>query len=107
MSYFAKPNFIVYDEWFDNDLKKTKLNVKNKKITNISNIHEFFYEQSNYKFGASENNLQLDINEKGKNYLRIIILKTILKDMILYQIKNFFSLEKLPKTNLTLISKIK
>ena len=31
LSYFAKPNFIVYDEWFDNDLKKTKLNVENKK----------------------------------------------------------------------------
>mgnify|MGYP005700583153 CR=1 FL=1 len=64
LSYFAKPNFIVYDEWFDNDLKKTKLNVKNKKITNISNIHEFFYEQSNYKVGGSENNLQIDIHEK-------------------------------------------
>ena len=63
MSYFAKPNFIVYDEWFDNDLKKTKLTVKNKKITNISRIHEFFYEQSNYKVGASENNLQIDINK--------------------------------------------
>ena len=63
LSYFAKPNFIVYDEWFDNDLKKTKLNVKNKKITNISKIHEFFYEQSNYKVGASENNLQIDIDE--------------------------------------------
>ncbi len=63
LSYFAKPNFIVYDEWFDNDLKKTKLNVKNKKITNISKIHEFFYEQSNYKVGASENNLQIDIHE--------------------------------------------
>ena len=63
LSYFAKPNFIVYDEWFDNDLIKAKLNVKNKKITNISNIHEFFYEQSNYKVGASENNLQIDINE--------------------------------------------
>ena len=32
LSYFAKPNFIVYDEWFDDDLEKTKLNVKNKKI---------------------------------------------------------------------------
>ena len=63
LSYFAKPNFIVYDEWFDNDLKKTKLNVKNKKVTNISKIHEFFYQQSNYKVGASENNLQIDINE--------------------------------------------
>ena len=69
MSYFAKPNFIVYDEWFDNDFKKTKLNVKNKKITNISNIHEFFYAQSNYKVGASENNLQIDIAENREELL--------------------------------------
>ena len=43
--------------------KKNKLNIKNKKIKNISKIHEFFYEQSNYKVGASENNLQIDINK--------------------------------------------
>ena len=67
MSYFAKPNFIVYDEWFDNDFKKTKLDFKNKKIIKSSKIHEFFYEQSNYKVGASENNLQIDINQnRGK-----------------------------------------
>ena len=66
MSYFAKSNFIVYDEWFDVDLEKNKLDVKNKKIKNISKIHQFFYEQSNYKVGASENKLQIDIkiNEK-------------------------------------------
>jgi len=63
LSYFAKPNFIVYDEWFDNDLKKNKLDFKNKKIINSSKIHEFFYEQSNYKVGSSENNLQIDIAE--------------------------------------------
>ena len=63
LSYFAKPNFIIYDEWFDNDLKKTKLNVKDKKIKKIKNIHEFFYEQSNYRVGASENILQIDIDE--------------------------------------------
>jgi hypothetical protein len=67
LSYFAKPNFIVYDEWFVNDLEKTKLNVKNKKITNISKIHDFFYEQSNYKVGASENNLQIDINKNRED----------------------------------------
>ena len=66
MSYFAKSNFIIYDEWFDEDLEQNKLDVKNKKIKNISKIHQFFYEQSNYKVGASENNLQLEIkiNEK-------------------------------------------
>ena len=63
MSYFAKPNFIVYDEWFDNDFKKTKLDFKNKKIKKVSKIHEFFYEQSNYKVGASENNLQIEIDK--------------------------------------------
>ena len=63
LSYFAKPNFIVYDEWFDNDLKKIQFNDKNKKIKNISKIHEFFYEQSNYKVGGSENNLPIDIFE--------------------------------------------
>ena len=68
MSYFAKPNFIVYDEWFDNDLKKTEIDFKNKKIKTISNMHEFFYKQSNYKVGASENNLQIDI-EKNREEL--------------------------------------
>lgn len=63
LSYFAKPNFIVYDEWFDDDLKKNKINLKNKKITNTSKIHEFFYEQSNHKVGASENNLQIESDE--------------------------------------------
>jgi len=94
LSYYAKPNFLVYDEWFDNDLKKSKLDFKNKKITKNSKIHEFFYEQSNYKVGASENNLQIDIDKKGRNYLIIIILKIILKNMIHYQMKNFCSLKK-------------
>ena len=69
LSYFAKPKFLVYYEWFDNDLKKTKLNTINKKITNISKIHEFFYEQSNYKVGASENNFQIDIGENREEII--------------------------------------
>ena len=66
MSYFAKPKFIIYDEWFDNHIEKKKLDIKNKKIKTISNIHEYYYEQSNYKVGASENNLQLHIKENKK-----------------------------------------
>ena len=75
MSYFAKPKYIIYDEWFDDNLENTKLDVKNKKIKTISNIHEYFYDLSNYKVGASENNLQLNIkvNEKqimdNKNFI--------------------------------------
>ena len=69
MSYFAKPNFIIYDEWFDDDLEKTKLDNKNKKLKNISHIHEFFYEKSNYKVGGSENNLQLDIKLNNRELI--------------------------------------
>ena len=94
LSYFAKPNFIVYEEWFDNDFKKIRLDFKNKKITSSSKIHEFFYEQSNYKVGASENNLQIDIDKNREELLIIIILKIILKNMIHYQIKIFCSLKK-------------
>ena len=64
MPYFAKPNFIVYEEGFDNDIKETKLDFQNKKIKNISKIYEFFYEQSNYKVGGSEKNLKKEIDEK-------------------------------------------
>ena len=66
LSYFAEPYFIKYDEWFDDDLEINKHNVENKKIKKTSKIHDFFYEQSNYKIGGSENNLQLEIkvNEK-------------------------------------------
>ncbi len=97
MSYFAKPNYIIYDEWFDDDLKKTKLDVKNKKIKINSTIHEFFYEKSNYKVGASENNLQLDIivNKKkliNKNYLENNSYKN---DQL--SIKKFRLFEKLKK----------
>ena len=107
LSYFAKPNFIVYDEWFDNDLKKTKLNVKNKKITNISNIHEFFYEQSNYKVGASENNLQIDINENRGKLFNNYYFKNNSEKCDSLSNKKFLFLKKLPKTHLTFISKIK
>ena len=70
MSYFAEPNFIIYDEWFDDNLEKTKLDVKNKKIKTTENVHEFFYELSNHKIGASENNMQLDKKELiTNNYL--------------------------------------
>ena len=80
MSYFAEPNFIVYDEWFDEDLEKNKLDVQDKKITPISNIHEFFYSQSNYKIGASENNMQLDLKINKKELIFNNYLDNILEE---------------------------
>ena len=69
LSYFAEPNFLIYDEWFDDDLEKTKLEVKNKKLKNTENLHEFFYELSKHKIGASENNMQLDKKANKKEVI--------------------------------------
>ena len=69
MSYFAEPNFIIYDEWFYDDLEKTKLDFKNKTLKNTENLHEFFYELSNHKIGASENNMQLDKKDNKKELI--------------------------------------
>ena len=69
LSYFAEPNFIIYDEWFDDDVEKTKLDFKNKTLKNTENLHEFFYELSNHKIGASENNMQLDKKANKKELI--------------------------------------
>ena len=100
LSYFAKPNFIVYDEWFDNDLKKIKLDFKNKKITNSSKIHEFFYEQSNYKVGASENNLQIDIAENRKELFNNYYFKNNSETYVSLSNKKFLFFEGIVKNKL-------
>ena len=103
MSYFAKPNFIIYDEWFDDDLEKNKLDVKNKKIKNISKIHEFFYEQSNYKVGASKNNLKLDFKIKYKKLTTNYFLENIKTKFTSLSNKKFEFFEKLTKNKLKFI----
>ena len=99
MSYFAKPNFIVYDEWFDNNLKKNH-DEKNKKIKKISNTHEFFYEQSNYKVGASENNLQININENKEKLFNNYYFENNSEKYSSLSIKELLFFEKLIKNKL-------
>ena len=101
MYYFAKPNFIVYDEWFDNDFKKTKINVKNKKIRNFSKIHEFFYEQSNYKVGASEKNLQIDIDKNREKLFNNYYFKKNYAKYDSFSKKKFLHFEQITKNQLT------
>ena len=100
MSYFAKPNFIVYDEWFDDDLEENKLDVKNKKIKTIPNLHDFFYEQSNFKIGASENNFQLDIKVNKKELITNNFIEKTSEKYTLVSNKKFWFLEKLTKSKL-------
>ena len=100
LSYFAKPNFIVYDEWFDNDFKKTELAFKNKKIKTISNMHEFFYEQSNYKIGASENNLQIDIDKNREELFNNYYFENNSEKFDLLPNKKFLFFEKIAQNKL-------
>ena len=100
LSYFAKPNFIIYDEWFDDNLEKTKIYVKNKKIKTIANMHDFFYEQSNYKVGASENNLQLDIKVNKKKLSNKNHLENTSEKYAQLSIKKFSLFEKLTRSKL-------
>jgi len=102
LSYFAKPNFIVYDEWFDNDFKKTKLDLKNKKITKSSKIHEFFYEQSNYKVGASENNLQIGIDKNREELFNNYYFENNSEKYNSLSNKEFMFFEKLAQNKLKL-----
>ncbi len=100
LSYFAKPNFIVYDEWFDDEYKKTKLDLKNKKILNISNMHEFFYKESNYKVGASENNSQIDIDKNRTEIFNNYYFDKNSEKYYSLQNKKFLFFEKIIKNKL-------
>jgi hypothetical protein len=100
LSYFAKPNFIVYDEWFDNDLNKITTNKKNSRIKKIPNIHEFFYEQSNYKVGASENNFQIDINKYSEELFNNYYLENNSEKYDSFSYKKFLFFRKITKNKL-------
>ena len=55
MTYYAKPNYIQYDEWFDNNIDPMDLEYeKEKKFTN--SVHDKFYKMSSHNLiiGGSE-----------------------------------------------------
>ena len=81
-------------------LKKTNVNVKNKKITNTLNIHEFFYEQSNYKVGASEKHLQININENREELFNNYYFEKNSEKYDSLSNKKFLFFEKITKNNL-------
>ena len=98
LSYFAKPNYLVYDEWFDEDLEKNKIGVK--KIKSISNVHEFFCNQSNYKVGASENNLTRVIKVNQKELITNNYLVNSSVNFTSQPIKELIFFERIPKIKL-------
>ena len=63
-------------------------------------MHDFFYEQSNYKVGASENNLQLDIKVNKKKLSNKNYLENTSEKYAQLSIKKFNLLAKLIRSKL-------
>ena len=63
-------------------------------------MHDFFYEQSNYKVGASENNLQLDIKVNKKKLSNKNYLENTSEKYTQLSIKKFSLFEKLTRSKL-------
>ena len=74
--------------------------IKKKKIKTITNIHEFFYEKSNFKVGASENNMQLVIKVIEKEQTSNNYLEKNSKKYTSVSNKKFKFFEELIKNNL-------
>ena len=55
MSYFAKPNYIEYDEWFDANIDPIDLTDYSNETEFTNSIHEKFYQMSalNLTIGSS------------------------------------------------------
>ena len=61
MTYYAKPNYIQYDEWFDKNIDPSELEYEKEKKFNAS-VHEKFYKMSKHNLiiGGSESAAYLD-----------------------------------------------
>ena len=105
LSYFAKPNIIIHYKWFNDNLEKTNFYLKNKKIKTIPNMHEFFFEQSNYKIGASENNLQIDSDENREELFNNYYVEDNSEKYDSISNKKFLFIEKIPRINLNFLLK--
>ena len=66
----------------------------------------FFYEKSNYKVGASENNLQIDINENREKLFNNYYLKNNSEKYDSLSNKKFLFFEKITKNKLKFKNKI-
>ena len=78
-------------------LKKLRMILK---IKTISNIHEYFYDQSNHNFGASENNMLLNIKLNEKEIITNNYFNKTSEKYNSVTNKKFKIIEKLTKSKL-------
>ena len=62
MTFYAKPNFIKYDEWFDENIEPLDLNYYFEEKQYIDTVHEKFYGLSSKRLviGSSEKFIELN-----------------------------------------------
>tara|TARA_Y100001968_G_C19069424_1_gene577590 strand:+ start:151 stop:396 length:246 start_codon:yes stop_codon:yes gene_type:complete len=62
MTYYAKPKYVQYDEWFDNNIDPNELEYEKEKNFS-SSVHEKFYKMSQHNLiiGGSESPADLNI----------------------------------------------
>ena len=67
MTYYAKPNYIQYDEWFDNNIDPCELEYEKEKKFSDS-VHEMFYKMSKHNLiiGGSES-----VADLNKSYIQV------------------------------------
>ena len=65
MTYYAKPHYIQYDEWFDNNIDPFELEYEKEKKFSDS-VHEMFYKMSKHNLiiGGSESVADLNKPER-------------------------------------------
>ena len=65
MTYYAKTNYIQYDEWFDKNIDPMDLEYEKEK--NFSNsVHEKFYQLSNHNLIIGGSELFEDLTNRSK-----------------------------------------
>ena len=65
MTYYAKPNYIQYDDWFDKNIDPIDLEYeKEKKFSNY--VHDKFYKMSSYNLIIGGSEVLDDRNQQHK-----------------------------------------
>tara|TARA_Y100000589_G_scaffold328642_1_gene373215 strand:+ start:3465 stop:3899 length:435 start_codon:yes stop_codon:yes gene_type:complete len=95
-SYPAKPYFIPYDDWFNNNSSNFQNKSKVKGAKNISTIHEFFFRESDVKVGGSDNHIQTNFPNKSSKKIRISSSKNSDKSFF-YKSEEKYSYSKIPR----------
>ena len=65
MTYHAKPNYIQYDEWFDNNVDPFELEYEKEKEFSDS-VHEMFYKMSKHNLIIGGSESVADLNKTDR-----------------------------------------